>query len=917
VVQSLATPVLLSVESRSGHLAEMAKSRLAVAMKRSHEQDRERGRFARDDGDGAISLDTAAHAHERLARAREQLGELRQRHAEAQAEATSRARDAKAAKEYATSKGAQDFREAIQRSHAVVSKHAADAAASKSADAGELATQAARLKPAKLAAAVDRASAKLQAAHELPSETLPQRKAKNKAVERASNWVVNIGAKTAEAKEAVNQHVIDKNAPPKPSPPPGKWWENEATAKQWMQTLDKAAAERSQHGLSPAESAVITRPHDVAAQIRDAHSEAKNAAVEAKSAQREADRTARAIGTWERIQSKLESKVTPAGSPASAPVQPVAAPAAAGGGGGFSKGGAGGKGGGGGGGGSHEQDRDERGRFATDGDAPVTLDLGVGDVHVPSAGRFKPGRMPMAAPIKKKKQRLGSRLRGSGRGLRMAIHYPDGTKTLIRHMSEADPSVCLLRTAPGEWHPFDGIELDPAVALTDTGEPVWIQVAKSGSFYKGDHFELNESVFGQIVQNFNATVNHEVPVDFEHATEQQASEGSIPSEGAPAQGWVKQLRVQNGNLYGLVEWGDLAREYIRGKKYKYISPAIVLQARDRNSGKPIGARLTSVALTNKPFLDGMLPVAAKDSPMTQVTLAERCCLSADHYMPRIRQALNVHELATNDEIAEHLARLREHLEDADGDGSATVNGVKLGSYMPPLRELANVSADASWHDVLDVIEKLVRWGYGEHVEENPTDEMSDREGLETEMSQSNEIAVQLTEATAKVTTLTAQLEAERVTSSTLQLQLKDAVSKTAEATDRVVKLTEERDGLQKKLDEQVKRERETRVSNAFIAYKDAKKLTDDDKAAMGILLTSNEQLFDRLYPPVAPAQAHLLRNLTDGEGSRKGAEPPVQLADGVTKTVSVDEVATVLQRELGCDYGTALQLADERMKRSK
>lgn len=159
----------------------------------------------------------------------------------------------------------------------------------------------------------------------------------------------------------------------------------------------------------------------------------------------------------------------------------------------------------------------------------------------------------------------------------------------------------------------------PAVALADdalgTGKQrVWNQIAKVGQFrgHAAGPFELTPQTFAEIVRNFDSTANRHIPVDFEHASELQASEGSIPAHGAPATGWVTQLENRGAQgLWGLFEWHEPARSYIKDGRYKFLSPAIRFRSRDRVTGEPVGARLTSVGLTNSPFLDGLQPVAAR------------------------------------------------------------------------------------------------------------------------------------------------------------------------------------------------------------------------------------------------------------------------------------------------------------------
>lgn len=168
-----------------------------------------------------------------------------------------------------------------------------------------------------------------------------------------------------------------------------------------------------------------------------------------------------------------------------------------------------------------------------------------------------------------------------------------------------------------EIHHMRAVELD-VTALADASGPtkrVWIQLAKVGQFagHSAGPFELNAKVFADIVTNFKTTQNRAVPIDFEHASEADATSGSVPVLGAPAVGWIVDLDNRGeAGLWACVEWGARAAEYIKSGAYRYISPAVRFASRDRVTGKTIGARLTSAGLTNQPFLDGMQPLAASD-----------------------------------------------------------------------------------------------------------------------------------------------------------------------------------------------------------------------------------------------------------------------------------------------------------------
>ena len=85
----------------------------------------------------------------------------------------------------------------------------------------------------------------------------------------------------------------------------------------------------------------------------------------------------------------------------------------------------------------------------------------------------------------------------------------------------------------------------------------------------------------------------ELPVDIEHSTELRAPKG----EPAPAAGWVHQLDVIDGAIWGAVNWNETGRGLVGGKQYRYLSPVILYSPGD---GSIRG--LTSVALTNRPNL---------------------------------------------------------------------------------------------------------------------------------------------------------------------------------------------------------------------------------------------------------------------------------------------------------------------------
>ena len=155
----------------------------------------------------------------------------------------------------------------------------------------------------------------------------------------------------------------------------------------------------------------------------------------------------------------------------------------------------------------------------------------------------------------------------------------------------------------------------PIVMTADPVSQSVIQVARCGTFdgHAQGGFAFDPATFDVLVRNFEATENRRVPIDYEHATEMTTAPGVLQN-GAPAVGWVTHLESRGeAGLFAHVDWVDpQAVERIRMGQYAYCSPAVVFGAIDPESGAAIGPKLTSVALTNRPFLDGMAALTARD-----------------------------------------------------------------------------------------------------------------------------------------------------------------------------------------------------------------------------------------------------------------------------------------------------------------
>lgn len=174
------------------------------------------------------------------------------------------------------------------------------------------------------------------------------------------------------------------------------------------------------------------------------------------------------------------------------------------------------------------------------------------------------------------------------------------------------------------------------ISLADTpppaSGPVWIQVAAEGEFkgYPDGPLNLDETWFNAAIKNFHehpsfragtdgVGIDPVIPFDYEHASEMGPQlVPSIAKEGVPAIAWALDLQTRKGDdgevqLWAFVELGDKLRQQIKKKEYRWTSIAAARNAKDKMTGEKIGPVITSIAVTNRPFIQGMEPMAASVS----------------------------------------------------------------------------------------------------------------------------------------------------------------------------------------------------------------------------------------------------------------------------------------------------------------
>lgn len=158
--------------------------------------------------------------------------------------------------------------------------------------------------------------------------------------------------------------------------------------------------------------------------------------------------------------------------------------------------------------------------------------------------------------------------------------------------------------------------------------PEWVHLFPEGQMTgrDGRNFDLADPA--ALVIAFQAD-GVDLPIDYEHQNDRPEAKLHGP---VPAAGWIKELKMETGGLWGRVDWTATARELIGNREYCYISPAFLFHPKTKAIVKLKGAGLVHnpslhlTALANQETQ--MQPVSEPDLPLLQ-RLATALKLSPD------------------------------------------------------------------------------------------------------------------------------------------------------------------------------------------------------------------------------------------------------------------------------------------------
>ncbi len=228
--------------------------------------------------------------------------------------------------------------------------------------------------------------------------------------------------------------------------------------------------------------------------------------------------------------------------------------------------------------------------------------------------------------------------------------------------------------------------------------PEWIELLPAGIFHGRDGrgpFRLDEPA--SVIEATRALkMEAGIPIDYDHATDFAAPEG----RPAPAAGWIRELQVRDGALWGRVEWTERAAQAILAREYHYISPVFQYSRAD---GRVI--RLLRAGLTNNPNLYLTAISAAGDEEYQDMEESE-------HFLNQLRQMLGTGADASCEQIVETVGNLiaaaRETAQNASGADPARY--VDVAEFKKAVTELNALRAERAREKAEHQVSEAIRAG---------------------------------------------------------------------------------------------------------------------------------------------------------------------------------------------------------------
>lgn len=224
------------------------------------------------------------------------------------------------------------------------------------------------------------------------------------------------------------------------------------------------------------------------------------------------------------------------------------------------------------------------------------------------------------------------------------------------------------------------------------GVPEEIKILPLGHVHsqKGDFEVDDESV--QLIRKEFKSRKLDLVIDYEHQT--------LKDVQAPAGGWIEDIYKGEDAVIAKVRWTDKAKEYLKNREYRYLSPVVIVRKKDRKA-----AAIHSVALTNTPAIDGMFALVNA----IDITNYEENKEEKQMDLKKLAALLGLPETATEEDVEKALAAAKAAME-ANKDDDGKKEGGDAGEAVPVANSvvlsLLGLEADAKTEDVATAIMTL-------------------------------------------------------------------------------------------------------------------------------------------------------------------------------------------------------------------
>lgn len=180
----------------------------------------------------------------------------------------------------------------------------------------------------------------------------------------------------------------------------------------------------------------------------------------------------------------------------------------------------------------------------------------------------------------------------------------------------------------------------------DGTPPEWVHLLPEGKITGRDGRRWDVADPGALVLAFAAN-GADLPIDFEHQNDNPEAKARGP---IPAAGWIKDVRLKPGGVWGRVEWTAAAREMIAAKQYRYLSPTFYFEPKTG-----IVTRLKGAGLVHNPNLH-LVALASQETHMDKPPMPPaKGEAGMTAFLQRLAAMLDLPEGADEDAIMAKLA----------------------------------------------------------------------------------------------------------------------------------------------------------------------------------------------------------------------------------------------------------------------